>query len=214
MSPSSTDSISQMESSHKNQEKISTKDIHHIFSIILTTSLLASLYLPRPLASFLISPSFLSSLLLIFSLFRFGSTPSQPNPQPKTNHSLPPHETIEEIKDVTPTETCWRSMISDQQFFDFARPLDIIYEEYEGEETESENSIEEKDSEISKEDNGFERWLEYAMWLSDDDDKKQEIEEDDQLIEFSFGDEEDNLIELDLSRYQIEDIKQEKVVGF
>lgn len=212
MSPSSTISISQMESSHKNQEEISTKDIHHIFSIILTTSLLAFLYFPRPLASLLISPSFLSSLLLIFSLFRFGSTPSQPNPQPNTNQSLPPHETTEKIKDVTPTVTCW-SFISDQQFFDFARPLDIIYEEYEGEETESENSIEEKDSETSKEDNGFERWLEYAMWLSDDDDKKQETDED-ELIEFSFGDEEDNLIELDLSQYQIEDIKQEKVVGF
>jgi hypothetical protein len=199
-----------MESSNRNEEA-ATRDLHHLFSVILTTALLVYLYLPRTLISLLICPSFLSSLLFFFSLIQFVSPPSEPTPQSDKNHSLPPHEPTEE-SDVKPVETCW-SLISDHHCFDFVRPLDIIYEEYEGEESESHNSMDEKDSEISNEEDEIEKLLKYSMWLSEDRDKKQVMEED-ELIEFSFGEEEDNLIELDLSRYQIEDIKQEKVVGF
>jgi hypothetical protein len=201
-----------MESSNRNQET-ATRDHHHLFSAILTTALLVYLYLPRTLISLLICPSFLSSLLFFFSLLQFVSSPSEPNPQTDKNHSVAPHESTEEndVK-LKPAETCL-NLISYHHSFDLARPLDIIYEEYEGKESESDYSMEEKNSEISDEEDEIEKLLKYAMWLSEGQDKKQVIEED-ELIEFSFGEEEDNLIELDLSRYRLEDIKLEKAVVY
>lgn len=122
---------------------LSTHSTHPLFGILAAASLLVILYLPRSLLSLVLSPVPISTFFLLAALLRHGSPPPKcpaavaavdngeeeltslcPETKPETKaESAGYHQEVIFSNDFI---SCgWRS-----------RPLEIIYEEYEGEEEE------------------------------------------------------------------------------
>ncbi|XP_008806779.2 uncharacterized protein LOC103719353 [Phoenix dactylifera] len=128
---------------------LSDLSAHPLFAVAATSSLLALLYLPRPLLPLIFSPALLSSLLLISTLLRFRppasppSAVSPPRPIPQTPAvdepiALPtvPNPKPESAPDFAGFRQ--KAAFCDS-FVEWGRrggPLEVIYEEYEGEEDE------------------------------------------------------------------------------
>ncbi|WOK91908.1 hypothetical protein Cni_G00599 [Canna indica] len=138
---------------------LSTLSSHPLFSVLTSASLLAVLYLPRPLLLLLLSPVSISTLLLLAALFHLGSPPRKPPvsvasavDDAEDIASLHP-EPMPEFK-VEPVGF-HQKMIFCDAFNDWGRrtaPLEVIYEEYE---REGDEDVEDAAG------GGWPRWLEY-----------------------------------------------------
>ncbi|CAL9040572.1 unnamed protein product [Musa banksii] len=118
---------------------LSTHSTHPLFGILAAASLLVILYLPRSLLSLVLSPVPISTFFLLAALLRHGS------PQLKCPAAV---ATVvdgeEELTSLCPETKAESSCYHQEVIFsnDFiscgrrSRPLEIIYEEYEGEEEE------------------------------------------------------------------------------
>ncbi|XP_072988131.1 uncharacterized protein [Typha latifolia] len=199
---------------------LSSLSSHPLFSILTTSSLLVLLYLPRPLLPLLFSPVLLSTILLLTTLLRFGSTPKPQveshSPPPTTNPTAIPPEPTSEIE--LGISGFHQKTIFSNHFIEWGRrgcPLEVIYEEYEGDEHEEENGESPRCAKLDF------PGLERLGLLSTDTETESggspaaegwdspenrcfrwedEEEDDDELIEIAL--EEDNLIEIDISGYR------------
>jgi hypothetical protein len=156
---------------------VSPRPHHPLLAAAAAASLLAVLYLPRPLLQLLLSPAPLSSALLLLCLLRLGSpTPTaaalpRPPPPPQPEAAPPP-----------PAKPA--SVFLEPEFASWApkgRALEVIHEEFEAEWGPEEMGLPWTSDSDSDTDDGAAGLLgEYGMI---------EIELD-----------EDNLIEIDISR--------------
>ncbi|KAI0527287.1 hypothetical protein KFK09_002886 [Dendrobium nobile] len=171
---------------------------HPLFSAAAAAGVVAVLYLPFHLLSIFFSPVLLSTLFLLFTLLRFGS----PTPPP------PPKTDFERVKLSPETERCLLSSSQNQVFCEpslewggWGAPLEIIYEEYEGEEEEESGDCSPEYSKCGLPE------FDGLLCYSDSDLDREEVspqsicfrwdEEAEGLIEIAL--EEDNMFEIDLS---------------
>ncbi|CAD5166526.1 unnamed protein product [Musa acuminata subsp. malaccensis] len=118
---------------------LSTHSTHPLFGILAAASLLVILYLPRSLLSLVLSPVPISTFFLLAALLRHGSPPLK---CPAAVATVDDGE--EELTSLCPETKAESSCYHQEVIFsnDFiscgrrSRPLEIIYEEYEGEEEE------------------------------------------------------------------------------
>ncbi|CAL9085368.1 unnamed protein product [Musa acuminata var. zebrina] len=122
---------------------LSTHSTHPLFGILAAASLLVILYLPRSLLSLVLSPVPISTFFLLAALLRHGSPPLKCPAAVATVDDG--EEELASLCPETKPETKAESACYHQEVIfsnDFiscgrrSRPLDIIYEEYEGEEEE------------------------------------------------------------------------------
>ncbi|XP_010905708.1 uncharacterized protein [Elaeis guineensis] len=131
---------------------LSDLSAHPLFSVAATSTLLALLYLPRSLLPLIFSPALLSSLLLLSTLLRLRPRPPPPPPsavfppRPITQTCAvdEPIITLPTVPDPKPESApdfagfLPKAAFCDS-FVEWGRrggPLEVIYEEYEGEEDE------------------------------------------------------------------------------
>ncbi|KAL3519638.1 hypothetical protein ACH5RR_017787 [Cinchona calisaya] len=210
-----------------------------LFSTIITLYILILLYFPTLFLAVIFSPVLISTSILLFSLLRLGAI--QRTTSQKENNSLSPEFNSADddrrwvsSKSNQITESGPGSEFSNgpSSFYadsfvewDVRAPLEVIYEEYEGEEEDDEDDVreEKRDAQMGI----IERYASLAKFYPETDDSDTSSEEDfaairywdspesvchrwegedrDGLIEialdgkgYSDG-EEDNLIEIDLS---------------
>lgn len=198
---------------------LSDLSTHPLFSVAATSSVLALLYLPRPLLPFLLSPAFLSSLLLVSTLLSLRPPPSPP---PAVDDPVPvPLTPGPDLKsESAPDFAGFRQKVAFcDSFVEWSRrggPLEVIYEEYEGEEDEDGRDSPEysRSPEYSYPGSGRLGSLGFCFTDSSDDDSDDNSsvaedwdspenifsrwdEEGDGMIEIVL--EEDNMIEIDIS---------------
>ncbi|XP_042031152.1 uncharacterized protein LOC121777879 [Salvia splendens] len=211
--------------------------MNSLFTFFTALYTLTLLYFPSLFSRFLLSPVALSTFVLLLYLLRLGAAQrSAINPiesdlvESDSTQPLPPQ--IEEFREVEFDELgelqCW-SYGSDlkqdpRQLYvewDVRAPLEVIHEEYEGEDTADDKSEEKREAEM----NSIRRYASLSLIYpeSDSDDESSsegespesawfrwEVEEEDRegLIEIALDEkrsccgcevEEDNLIEIDLS---------------
>ncbi|XP_064977485.1 uncharacterized protein LOC135619419 [Musa acuminata AAA Group] len=123
---------------------LSTLSSHPLFAVLAAASILAFLYLPRTLLPLLLSPIPISTFLLLAALFRLRSPPpnslaaaaaveeevtpvlSEPKPEAKAVESTDYHQNVN-FRDAFADCLRWSG------------PLEVIYEDYEGEEENEES---------------------------------------------------------------------------
>ncbi|CAL9112004.1 unnamed protein product [Musa acuminata var. zebrina] len=123
---------------------LSTLSSHPLFAVLAAASILAFLYLPRTLLPLLLSPIPISTFLLLAALFRLRSPPpnslaaaaaveeevtpvlSEPKPEAKVVESTDYHQNV-----------IFRDAFAD--CLRWSGPLEVIYEDYEGEEENEES---------------------------------------------------------------------------
>ncbi|RWV90736.1 hypothetical protein GW17_00047035 [Ensete ventricosum] len=128
---------------------LSTLSAHPLFAVLAAASILAFLYLPRTLLPLLLSPIPISTFLLLAALFHLRSPP--PNSLAAAaadEEEVTPvlSEPKPEAKVVESTD-CHQNVIFRDAFVDCLRwsgPLEVIYEEYEGEEENEERRSQEQ----------------------------------------------------------------------
>ncbi|KAL1560163.1 hypothetical protein AAHA92_10415 [Salvia divinorum] len=174
-----------------------------LFSFVTTLYAFLLLYFPSLFYRFFLSPALFSTLILLLYLLRLGAAQ-------RSTHSDSTQPLTEEFRDVDHDREQFRSHGSDlkketshlyaESFveWDVRAPLEVIYEEYEGDVDNSESQI-----------HSIRRYASLSLFYpeSDSDASSAWDEEDDRegLIEIpldekrSCGFEEDNLIEIDLS---------------
>ncbi|KAK1279706.1 hypothetical protein QJS04_geneDACA003172 [Acorus gramineus] len=114
-----------------------------LVSISVASTTLTLLYLPNLLLCFITSPVLLSTSLLLAILLHFGSTqspkPQQTDPEPQIPKWVDP------VLDPQPVFDPKKPPFS-EVFVEWSRrgPLEVIYEEYEGEEEDMEDDDEEE----------------------------------------------------------------------
>ncbi|KAG6515765.1 hypothetical protein ZIOFF_026195 [Zingiber officinale] len=101
---------------------------HPLFSILAAASLLVALYIPRSLLTLLLSPVFISTFLLLVALLCFGSSP------PAAAAAAEETELPESCPETDMECASYHRKVT---FFDDlgrrSGPLEVIYEEEEGE---------------------------------------------------------------------------------
>ncbi|KAJ0966020.1 hypothetical protein J5N97_027158 [Dioscorea zingiberensis] len=175
---------------------------HPISSILTTSLLLIILYVPRPLLPILLSPVPICTSFLLYSLLRFGSKPAstlsenaKPEPKPETHPELVPSHDQNSI-----------FLASGFEWALVGGPLEVIYEDYEGEE--DGESPENSPSPAYPKASGVIGFGSLGGFYLTDSDSGSDSEElrfrwdeddegDEGMIEIAF--EEDNLIEIDIS---------------
>ncbi|KAG1347193.1 hypothetical protein COCNU_06G010220 [Cocos nucifera] len=128
---------------------LSDLSAHPLFSVAATSTLLALLYLPRSLLPLIFSPALLSSLLLLSTLLRLRPPPPPPSaifpPTPITQTTAVDEPiTLPHVPDPKPESAPDFAGFREKaafcdSFVEWGRrggPLEVIYEEYEGEEDE------------------------------------------------------------------------------
>ena len=204
-----------------------------LFSSIVTLYILVLLYFPRIFLGIVFSPVLISTGVLLLTLLRLGVT-QQVEGEPGSNEPELPDLPVRELKCVLPEPEKWPEIHSDfdaKPFFcdafvgwNLRAPLEVIYEEFEGEEDEDEDlnvteetrsvvierypslsiCYPESDSDTSSEGefpaiNGWDSPENMSFrWDQDDRDELIEIALDGKLGAM-FHVEEDNLIEIDIS---------------
>ncbi|XP_020255145.1 uncharacterized protein LOC109832117 [Asparagus officinalis] len=184
---------------------------HPLFSILTTFLLLNFLYLPN-LFSLLFSPVLIITSLLLTILLHFGSPKPEPSPN-KTNPIQTQHETRHEPPHDVELQDEKTSILCNS-FAEWGRrsgPLEVIYEEYEGEAYDVVGSPEySKSPEYYRVMMSARKRLDcfgYGSSTDSDADSDESLEnnisfrwddeEEEGMIEIAL--EEDNLIEIDLS---------------
>lgn len=182
---------------------------HPLFSILTTFSLLILLYIPN-LLPLLLSPIVISTSLLLTTLLHLGSSDSLVNHRKVPSEDQPSEVELEDpIEVIEPGDNmhyveCEQKMNSCESLVEWGwrgGPLEVIYEDFEGEEDEDDNDDEEAY-------NSPQRRLDFMRFYDTDGDSDSscsstenmrflwEEEEGDGMIEIAL--EEDNLIEIDL----------------
>ncbi|WOL04876.1 hypothetical protein Cni_G13598 [Canna indica] len=114
---------------------LSTLSDHPLFATLAATSLLVALYLPRALLPFLLSPVPISTFLLLAALLRVGSSQSE---SPAFSAASGGEEEITNTEAKVEFSGYNQNVaFCDSNYIDYVRrsgPLEIIYEEYEGDE--------------------------------------------------------------------------------
>lgn len=202
-----------------------------LFSCIVTLYILILLYFPRIFLGIVFSPVLISTGVLLLTLLRLGVN-QQVEGEPSSNEPEQPDLRGRELKCVHPQPEKWPEIHSDfdtKPFFcdsfvgwNVRAPLEVIYEEFEGEEDEDPNVTEEtrflglarypslslcypeSDSDTSSDgefptSNGWNSPENMSFrWDQDDREGLIEIALDGKL-DAMFHVEEDNLIEIDIS---------------
>lgn len=182
---------------------------HPLFSILTTFFLLHLLYLPN-LLYLLFSPVLITTSLILTALLHFGS--SSPEQLSKDTNSVQT-----QLEHETPCESALldaheqKTNISCNYFLEWTRrggPLEVIYEEYEGEEDDDDDSPQFSQSpECANIAISPAKSLHYFGYCSNTDSDEDSNgssddvcfrwDEEEEMIEIAL--EEDNLIEIDLS---------------
>ncbi|XP_039130369.1 uncharacterized protein LOC120266775 [Dioscorea cayenensis subsp. rotundata] len=176
---------------------------HPLFSILTASLLLIILYVPRSLLPILLSPVPICTSFLLYSLFSFGSKPACHHRHPPSAHAKPESKPQTQPK-LVPFHQNHIFLESGIEWVPIGGPLEIIYEDYEGEE-DGDSSEYSPSPEYSKA-TGLIGFGSLDFYLTDSDSgsdcgemrfRWDEDEEDDEgMIEIAF--EEDNLIEIDI----------------
>ncbi|XP_057811248.1 uncharacterized protein LOC131025469 [Salvia miltiorrhiza] len=202
--------------------------MNSLFSFITTLYALALLYFPFIFSRFLLSPVALSTLILLLYLLRLGaaqrSTANRTDSdsvESDSTHQI--EELCDESKEPDPKQDPRHFYADSFVEWDVRAPLEVIYEEYEGEDAAAENDNNSEEKQM----NPIRRYASLSLFYpeSDSDTSSEEDfptdggwgsperacfrweEEDDRegLIEIALDEkrgcevEEDNLIEIDLS---------------
>ncbi|KAG0483892.1 hypothetical protein HPP92_011976 [Vanilla planifolia] len=188
-----------------------SSDPHPLFSALTAVGVVAILYLPRNLFPILFSPVLLSTLLLLATLLHFGAPPPTET-RPRSLPNLRSDDTETFILSFSTKQPPIRDYLL--QWGNRGGPLEVIYEEYEGEEEEEEEVEEgEEDGYFQECPKRRERGFD-GHSFSDSDSGSEEsslavgcespvslcfrwYEEGDDLIEIAVED--DNIFEIDIS---------------